>query len=82
MLPGVSPVIVGAEAASPQPMMPSLVSMRASTFSALRTSSNDIFTGLIIGRLMAMACTRWIRMVVIPIKKAAPQRRIYINKIK
>jgi hypothetical protein len=41
----------------------------------LRTSSKDIFTGLIIGRLIAMAWIRLICMVVVPVKKAAPQRR-------
>src|SRR5665647_2960598 len=50
----VSPVMVGAEAASPQPTTPSSVSSRTSALLALRTSSNDILTGLIIGSLTEM----------------------------
>ena len=54
MLATVSPVMVGAAPAPPQPTMPSSVSSRTSTFSALFTSSNDILSGFTIGRLTAM----------------------------
>ncbi len=54
MLATVSPVMVGAEAASPQPTAPSSDSMRTRTFSARVTVSPAIFTGFFIGRLMAM----------------------------
>ena len=50
MLASVSPVITGAEAASPQPIRPPSVSMRTSTLSAVRTSSPAMMTGLFIGR--------------------------------
>ncbi len=54
MLSSVSPVITGAEAASPQPTSPLSVSMRTSTLSARRTSSPAMITGLSIGRLTAI----------------------------
>src|SRR5215467_11693207 len=54
MLSSVSPVITGAEAASPQPTTPLSVSIRTSTLSARRTSSPAMMTGLSIGRLTAI----------------------------
>src|SRR5690349_9432825 len=62
MLATVSPVMVGAAPAPPQPTTPSSVSTRASTFSALLTSSNAIFNGFTIGRLIAMDSMRLIFM--------------------
>ena len=53
MLAIVSPVISGADAASPQPMMPLSAPIRTSTLSARRTSSPAMITGLRIGRLTA-----------------------------
>src|SRR5579859_2414108 len=49
----VSPVITGADAASPQPTRPLSAAMRTSTLSARRTSSPAMITGLSIGRLTA-----------------------------
>ena len=54
MLAVVSPVMVGAEAASPQPTSPSSASRRTSTLSARLTSSPAMMTGLIMGRLTAI----------------------------
>src|ERR1700730_13717393 len=54
MLAVVSPVMVGAEAASPQPTSPLSACRRTSTLSARLTSSPAMMTGLIIGRLTAM----------------------------
>ena len=54
MLSSVSPVIIGAEAASPQPTRPLSASIRTSTLSARRTSSPAMMTGLSIGRLTAI----------------------------
>ena len=54
MLSSVSPVITGADAASPQPTVPSSASMRTKTLSARRTSSPAMMTGLSIGRLTAI----------------------------
>src|SRR5579862_4843008 len=51
MLSSVSPVMSGADAASPQPVMPLSDSIRTSTLSARRTSSPAMITGLSIGRL-------------------------------
>src|SRR6185503_20723996 len=64
MLATVSPVIVGAAPAPPQPTTPSSVSTRASTFSALVTSSNAILRGFTMGRLTARASMRLIFMSV------------------
>jgi len=50
----VSPVMVGADAASPQPTAPSSASTRTSTLSARATVSPAICTGFFIGRLTAM----------------------------
>ena len=50
----VSPVMTGAEAASPQPTTPSSDSTRKSTLSARAIVSPDICTGFFIGRLTAM----------------------------
>src|SRR5690242_3882630 len=54
MLSSVSPVITGAEAASPQPTRPLSASILTSTLSARRTSSPAMMTGLSIGRLTAI----------------------------
>src|SRR5262249_9560576 len=51
----VSPVMVGADAASPQPTAPASDSIRTKTFSACATVSPAICTGFFIGRLTAMA---------------------------
>ena len=50
----VSPVMVGAAAASPQPTAPDSDSMRTKTFSACATVSPAICTGFFIGRRTAM----------------------------
>src|SRR6266851_3858027 len=60
MLSTVSPVMVGAEAASPQPMMPLSASTRTSTLSAALISTPAITTGFFIGKLTAIASTRLI----------------------
>jgi hypothetical protein len=54
MLATVSPVMVGAEAASPQPTIPVSDSMRTSTLSARVTISAAIVTAFFIGRLTAI----------------------------
>ena len=54
MLAVVSPVMVGADAASPQPTKPLSDSMRTSTLSARATVSPAIVTGFFIGRLTAI----------------------------
>src|ERR1700681_3966702 len=54
MLALVSPVMVGAEAASPHPTRPVSASRRTSTLSARLTSSPAMMTGLIMGKLTAM----------------------------
>src|SRR3954470_7028171 len=60
MLSTVSPVMVGADAASPQPTVPLSASMRTSRLSARDTSSPAITTGFFIGRLIATGSTRLI----------------------
>src|SRR3954467_5973154 len=60
MLSTVSPVMVGAEAASPQPVTPSSASMRTSTLSAVLISTPAMKTGFFIGRLTAIGSTRLI----------------------
>ena len=57
MLSTVSPVMCGAEAASPQPTAPSTVSTRTSRLSAERISTPAIFIGLAIGSATAIAST-------------------------
>src|ERR1700761_3531642 len=54
MLATVSPVMVGAEAASPQPTKPPSDSMRTITLSARATGSPAIWTGFFIGKLIAI----------------------------
>jgi len=54
----VSPVMVGAEAASPQPTVPSCASMRTMTLRAWVTVSAAIFTGLVSGSATGIASTR------------------------
>src|SRR4029077_8475504 len=61
MLATVSPVMVGADAASPQPTAPSSASMRTRILSARLTVSPAIFTGFFIGRLTAMGSMVLIR---------------------
>src|SRR5919201_2443636 len=63
MLSIVSPVIVGAEAASPQPTTPLSASMRTSTLSARLISTPAMTTGFFIGKLTAIGSTRLIFMV-------------------
>ncbi len=63
MLSSVSPVITGADAASPQPTSPLSASIRTSTLSARRTSSPAMMTGLIIGRLTAIGSIDLMRTV-------------------
>ena len=53
-----SPVIVGAEADSPQPTLPSSASMRTSKFSASAITTPAIFIGRSIGSRTGMASTR------------------------
>src|SRR5262245_46089002 len=60
MLSTVSPVMVGAEAASPQPVRPSSASMRTSTLSAVLISTPAMKTGFFIGKLTAIGSTRLI----------------------
>src|SRR5581483_942251 len=66
MLSSVSPVMTGADAASPQPTSPVSLSMRTSTLSARRTSSPAMMTGLRIGRLIAIGSTVLICTPIIP----------------
>ena len=61
MLATVSPVMVGAEAASPQPTAPSSASMRTRILSARVTVSPAILTGFFIGKLTAMGSMALIR---------------------
>src|SRR5262245_36100657 len=62
MLSTVSPVMVGAEAASPQPTTPLSASMRTSTLSARLISTPAMTTGFFIGKLTAIGSTRLIFM--------------------
>ena len=70
MLATVSPVMVGAEAASPQPTTPSSDSMRSSTLSARATVSAAICTGFFIGRLTAMGSIDLILTRITPFHSA------------
>ena len=54
----VSPVMVGADAASPQPTVPSCASMRTRRLRAWVTVSAAIFTGLVSGKASGIASTR------------------------
>src|SRR5262245_28461841 len=63
MLSTVWPVMVGAEAASPQPTMPLSAWMRTSTLSARLISMPAMTTGFFMGRLTAIGSTRLIFMV-------------------
>src|SRR5262245_49526567 len=54
MLAPVSPVMVGADAASPQPMIPPSASIPTSTLSARATVSPVMISGLSMGRLTAI----------------------------
>jgi len=56
--PSVSPVMVGAEAASPKPTEPPLASMRTSTFSAVAIVTPDMVMGALSGSATGMASTR------------------------
>src|SRR5262245_2509720 len=60
MLSTVSPVMVGAEAASPQPTIPLSASIRTSTLSACLISTPAMNTGFFIGKLTAIGSTRLI----------------------
>src|SRR6516164_4203495 len=57
MLSTVSPVMVGADAASPQPTTPLSASTRTSTLSACRISTPAMNTGFFIGKLTAIGST-------------------------
>ncbi len=50
--------MVGAEAASPQPTLPSAASIRTRTFSALEMVMPDIFIGVLSGSATGIASTR------------------------
>src|SRR6266851_1775718 len=65
MLSTVSPVMVGAEAASPQPTTPLSDSMRTSTLSACLISTPAMKTGFFIGKLTAIGSMRLIFMAAI-----------------
>src|SRR5262245_20152965 len=58
MLSTVSPVMVGAEAASPQPTTPVSASTRTITLSACRISTPAMNTGFFMGKLTAIGSTR------------------------
>src|SRR5579862_6946084 len=79
MLATVSPVMVGADAASPQPTVPSSASMRTRILSARLTVSPAIFTGFFIGRLTAMGSIVLMRTLFLDGKcrAAAPAGEVY-----
>ena len=78
MLATVSPVMVGADAASPQPTTPSSDSMRTSTLSARVTVSPAIFTGFFIGRLTAMGSMALIRTLLLDhVPRSTPAAELY-----
>jgi hypothetical protein len=52
--------MVGADAASPQPIVPLSASMRTSTLSAVLISTPAMNTGFLIGMLTAIGSTRLI----------------------
>ena len=56
--PCVSPVMVGADAASPQPTVPSAASIRTSRFCAAVMVSADIFIGVFSGSATGIASMR------------------------
>src|SRR5215813_6329215 len=64
MLSTVSPVMVGAEAASPQPTAPLSAWTRTSTLSARAISTPAMTTGFFMGKLTAIASMRLIFMVL------------------
>src|SRR4249919_1682569 len=72
MLSSVSPVITGAEAASPHPTTSLSASIRTNTLSACRTSSPAMTTGLSIGRLTAIGS---IVLICTPITSDLSQQR-------
>src|ERR1700681_235646 len=79
MLAVVSPVMVGAAAASPQPTSPPSACRRTNTLSARLTSSPAMMTGLIIGRLTAMGsifaiCTAGLALLILSFALFAPAR--------
>src|SRR3979409_1965167 len=69
MLSTVSPVMVGAEAASPQPMTPLSDSMRTSTLSACRISTPAMNTGFFMGKLTASRVVRLVCMACVPLAR-------------
>src|SRR5713226_9054897 len=74
MLSTVSPVIVGADAASPQPITPLSASMRTTTLSACRISTPAMTTGFFIGMLTAIGSMRLIFMACnLPIRSMRPR---------
>src|SRR5215831_4470135 len=66
MLSTVSPVMVGAEAASPQPTTPLSASMRTSTLSARLISTPAMKTGFFMGKLTAIGSMCLIFMTLLP----------------
>ena len=66
MLSTVSPVMVGAAAASPQPTAPLSASMRTRTLSACLISTPAMKTGFFMGKLTAIGSTRLIFTVQSP----------------
>src|SRR5450631_1966164 len=68
MLSSVSPVMIGAEAASPQPTRRLSASIRTSTLSARRTSSPAMMTGLSMGRLTAIGSMVRMRTAAQPLQ--------------
>src|SRR5580704_451705 len=69
MLSIVSPVMVGAEAASPQPTTPLSDSRRTSTLSACLISTPAMNTGFFIGKATAIGSMRVIFMLPTPFAK-------------
>src|SRR5215471_8893797 len=76
MLSTVSPVMVGAEAASPQPTTPLSASIRTITLSARLISTPAMMTGFFMGKLTAIGSTRLIFMVFLSLSalRARPAR--------
>src|SRR5262249_62061047 len=75
MLAMVSPVMVGAAAASPQPSTPASDSIRTNTFSACATVSPAICTGFFIGRLTASGSMALIFTLLLLVKCGSSHTR-------
>src|SRR6516225_9662554 len=76
MLSTVSPVMVGAEAASPQPTIPLSASMRTSTLSARLISTPAMKTGFFMGKLTAIGsmCLIFMASLTFCALRARPMR--------